>query len=155
MLIIAQWTRWATIPVQATSQQNIAMIEFDERSAYPLPNDFEVTRPEYEEQEHGSVRAIITVSPFEVTGVSAWPPGARRAALHQAHKTYRSYHPSYEVPSPFPDEFTDQEGVEWKRVPGSDYTAEGDYVFMQDEEEDYADIDQMLMWDVRPASSAE
>ena len=111
-------------------------------------------RPEYTELEDGYYQASITVSPFRVTGKSATKPGARRAALYEAHKTYRSYHPSFRIRSPFPDSFVDQEGTEWTRVPPMKRATTGDYAFkLDDDEEDYADIEQMLMWDVRPAPS--
>ena len=126
--------------------------DFTERSAYPHPEDFEVMRPEYTELEDGYFQATINVSPFRVVGRSATKPGARRAALYEAHKTYKSYHPSFRVDSPFPDEFVDQEGVQWKRVSPMRRATTGDYAFTsEDGEEDFADIEQMLMWDVRPA----
>ena len=130
----------------------MAMRDIGERSAYPHPEDFEVMRPEYTDLDDGYVQASITVSPFRVTGKSATRPGARRAALYQAQNTYRSYHPSYRIRSPFPDEFVDQEDVRWKRIPPMRRaTMDGDYLFVgEDGEEDYADIEQMLMWDVRP-----
>ncbi len=127
------------------------MFDPGERSAYPKPNDFEVMRPEYEEIDDGMIQALIDITPFQVTGVSTTRPGARRAALYQAHKTYKSYHPSYVVPSPFPDRFTDQEGVAWERMSVVVKATTGDYKFTdEDGEEDYADIEQMLLWDVRP-----
>jgi len=130
------------------------MSNLDERSAYPKPSDFEVMRPEYEEAEDGSVTAKITVSPFEVTGSSITEPGARRAAIHEAHKKYKDYHPNYQIPSPFPDEFTDQEGVLWKRLTSMARAIRGDYQFVDTEgEQDYAKIEQMLIWDVRPTVS--
>jgi len=126
------------------------MFDSDDRSAYPRPTSFSVMRPAYEDQEDGTVQASITVSPYTVTGVSTTRPGARRAALHQAHKTYRAYHAAYVIPSPFPDAFTDQEGTRWERATGGDLQM-GDYRFIDDHgEEDFADIDQMLLWDVRP-----
>ncbi len=132
------------------------MVDFDERSAYPKPLDFEVMRPEYEETEDGTVIATITVTPFEVTGSSVSEPGARRSAIYQAHKTYKTYHPNYEVPSPFPDEFHDQEGILWQRLSPMARTMLGDYSFTDpDGEEDYANIEQMLIWDVRPNVSGE
>ena len=132
------------------------MADFNERSAYPHPEDFEVMRPEYTEQEDGYFQASITLTPFRVTGKSMSRPGARRAALYEAQKTYKSYHPSYRVKSPFPDEFTDQEGVSWKRIPPMRRATTGDYLFIGEEgEEDYADIEQMLMWDVRPVPQEE
>lgn len=124
----------------------------NERSAYPHPSDFEVMRPEYLDLEDGFVQAAIMIAPFRVTGRSATRPGARRAAIYEAHKTYRSYHPSYRVVNPYPDEFTDQEGQRWERVPQMQRARLGDYRFFdEDDEEDYADIETMLMWDVRPA----
>lgn len=127
------------------------MADFNERSAYPQPDDFRVMRPEYTELEDGYIQASITVTPFRVVGRSLTKPGARRAALYEAEKTYRSYHPSYRVPSPLPDHFVDQEGVEWTRVPAMHRENLGDYKFVdEDGEEDYSDIEQMLMWDVRP-----
>ncbi len=127
------------------------MADTNERSAYPLPTEFEVMRPEYTELEDGFVQASITVSPFRVAGKSMTRPGARRAAIHQAHHTYRSYHPSYRVESPFPDEFEDQEGMRWKRMAPLQRVSLGDYSFTDpDGEEDYATIEQMLAWDVRP-----
>lgn len=127
------------------------MQDFGERSAYPQPGDFEVMRPEYTELEDGYFQASITVSPFRVAGKSATRPGARRAALYEAQKTYRSYHPSYRIKSPFPEEFVDQEGVRWKRMSAMKRPLTGDYLFIsEDGEEDYTDLEQMLMWDVRP-----
>ncbi len=132
------------------------MVDFDERSAYPKPLDFEVMRPEYEEAKDGSVTATITLTPFVVTGTSLTEPGARRAAIHEAHKTYKTYHPNYEIPSPFPDEFRDQEGILWKRLSPMARAMHGDYSFTDpDGEEDYANIEQMLIWDVRPTASSE
>lgn len=127
------------------------MPDTNERSAYPHPEEFEVMRPEYTDLEDGYVQASITVSPFRVSGKSMTRPGARRAALHQAHITYRSYHPSYRVRSPFPQEFMDQEGMQWRRLGPIQRTILGDYSFTDpDGEEDYATIEQMLTWDVRP-----
>ncbi len=129
-----------------------------ERSAYPHPEDFKVMRPEYvESEDEGDVQAIITVAPFRVVGRSATRPGARRAALYEAHKTYRNYHPSHRIPSPYPDEFTDLDGTRWSRVKASQRADLGDYKFLLegDDEEDYADIEQMLAWDVRLASDDE
>ena len=131
-----------------------------ERSAYPHPDDFKVMRPEYiepEEGETGDIRAIINIAPFRVEGQSATKPGARRAALYEAQKTYRSYHPSHRIPSPYPDEFTDLEGTKWTRVKASQRADLGDYSFLLDgeDEEDYADIEQMLAWDIRIDKDAE
>lgn len=122
-----------------------------ERSAYPHPEEFEVMRPEYSEIEDDYFRAVITVSPFRVTGESRTEAGARRAALYEAEKTYRSYHPSYRVRNPYPDTFSDREGTRWSRIPASKRDKMGDYRFVDtDNEEDYADIESMLTWDVRP-----
>lgn len=128
------------------------MYDFNERSAYPHPDDFRVMRPEYvDEEEDGTVQATITIAPFKVTGTSVTRAGARRAAIYEAIKTYRSYHPSYRIESPYPDEFMDRENMKWRRVPPSQREQYGDYVFIDQEgEEDYADIETMLMWDVRP-----
>lgn len=132
------------------------MQDFNERSAYPHPDDFKVMRPEYTDLEDGYFQASITITPFRVTGRSATKPGARRAALYEAQKTYRSYHPSYPLQSPFPDSFVDQEGVRWERVPPIRRETLGDYRFVdEDDVEDYADIEQMLMWDVRPVEAEE
>lgn len=128
------------------------MQEFQERSAYPHPEEFEVMRPEYGEAEDGYFQAVIIVAPFTVRGRSVSKAGARRAALYEAEQTYRSYHPSYRVRNPFPESFVDREGVEWRRIPTSKRAEMGDYIFVDaDGEEDYADIDNMLSWDVRPA----
>lgn len=128
------------------------MSDFNERSAYPSPDEFRVMRPEYlERDEEGLIRAIIAIPPFRVTGESQSKAGARRAALYEAEKTYRSYHPSYRVESPFPDEFADADGQQWKRIPAKDRDKLGDYFFTsEDGEEDSADIETMLTWDVRP-----
>ncbi len=127
-------------------------MDFNERSAYPHPDEFKVMRPEYTELEDGYFQATITIAPFKVTGRSTTKAGARRAAIYEAAKTYRSYHPSYRVESPYPEEFVDQEGIRWRRVPPSQREKLGDYVFVDEEgEEDYADIETMLLWDVRPA----
>lgn len=125
-----------------------------ERSAYPHPDDFKVMRPEYVDiEDEDEVQAIITIAPFRVTGRSVTRPGARRAALYEAEKTYRNYHPSHRIASPYPDEFTDNEGTKWTRVRASQRADLGDYAFLLDgeDEEDYADIEQMLAWDVRVA----
>jgi hypothetical protein len=126
---------------------------FDERSAYPHPDEFKVMRPEYldPEEEGGDVVASITIAPFRVVGRSATRAGARRAALYEAAKTYRNYHPSYRVESPFPDEFTDENGTKWARVAEHLRAKLGDYTFEDEEGEDSTNIEQMLMWDVRPA----
>jgi len=122
----------------------------NERSAYPHPDEFKVMRPEYVENEDGLEQATITIAPFKVTGVSVTRPGARRAALYKAEEVYRSYHPSYRIQSPFPDSFTDQNGTRWKRLP-EHLRHQGDYEFEDEDGEDYADIEQMLLWDVRVA----
>lgn len=127
------------------------MNDYNERSAYPHPEDFKVMRPEYTELEDGLLEASITIAPFRVTGRSATKPGARRAALYEAEKTYRSYHPSYRIVNPYPDSFMDREGMKWRRVPASQREQFGDYIFEDEEgEEDYVDIETMLLWDVRP-----
>lgn len=132
------------------------MSDFNERSAYPHPDEFKVMRPEYTELEDGMVEASITISPFKVTGQSVTKAGARRAALYEAQKTYRSYHPSYRVESPFPDTFTDREGQKWRRVPPHQREKLGDYLFEDaDGEEDSTDIETMLVWDVRPEQQEE
>lgn len=125
-------------------------MDFNERSAYPHPDDFKVMRPEYSDLEDGYYQATITIAPFKVTGRSATRPGARRAAIYEAAKTYRSYHPSFRIDSPYPDEFVDQEGITWRRTSPMQRHQLGDYAFIDEEgEEDYADLEQMLMWDVR------
>lgn len=121
-----------------------------ESSAYPDPGDFAVMRPSYREDDDGLVEATIEVSPFKVTGESASKAGARRAALYEAQKTYRSYHPSFKLENPYPDHFMDHQGVEWRRVPRHKRSQMGDYIFVEAGEEDYVDIETMLMWDVRP-----
>lgn len=127
------------------------MQETVERSAYPHPEEFKVMRPEYTELENEYFRATIIVAPFRVAGESRTKAGARRAALYEAEKTYRSYHPSYRIESPFPDEFVDRERVKWFRVPASQRDQLGDYRFVDEsDEEDFADIESMLAWDVRP-----
>ena len=125
---------------------------FDDRSAYPHPEEFKVMRPEYDdpEEEGHDYIATITIPPFRVTGLSASRPGARRAALYEAEKTYRNYHPSHRMESPFPDEFEDADGVTWTRVKASQRDELGDYEFKDEDGEDYADIEQMLSWDIRP-----
>lgn len=131
-----------------------------ERSAYPHPEDFKVMRPEYtepEEGEEGDIQAVINIAPFRVVGRSITKAGARRAALYEAEKTYRNYHPSHRIPSPSPDAFTDLEGTKWSRVKASQRGDLGDYAFLLDgdDEEDYADIEQMLAWDVRVDEDAD
>jgi hypothetical protein len=122
-----------------------------ESSAYPEPSDFEVMRPTYREKDDGFVQATITISPFRVQGESASKAGARRAALYEAQKTYKSYHPGYSIKNPYPDHFVDGEGMEWHRLPPFERGTYGDYKFIDDQdEEDYVDIDTMLLWDVRP-----
>lgn len=133
---------------------------FDDRSAYPHPDEFKVMRPEYFEPEDDApadeIIAQITISPFKVKGRSISRAGARRAALYEAAKTYREYHPSHRIGSPFPDHFTDHEGTEWHRVPEHRRSVQGDYRFVLDgDDEDFADIEQMLMWDVRPVQDDE
>jgi hypothetical protein len=127
------------------------MMENNERSAYPHPDEFKVMRPEYLEQEDGSVQATILIAPFKVVGRSVSEPGARRAAIYEACKVYKSYHPQYVPESPFPEAFTDTENTTWKRLNAMQRSM-GDYAFVDaDGEEDYADIETMLMWDVRPS----
>jgi hypothetical protein len=129
------------------------MMDFNERSAYPHPGDFKVMRPEYSEEEDGFVEATITIAPFHVAGKSASKAGARRAALHEAEKVYRSYHPSYRIESPYPMEFVDNEDVKWKRLSPLQREKLGDYSFTgEDGDEDYTDIETMLVWDVRPVT---
>ena len=54
--------------------------------------------------------------------------------------------------NPYPAEFVDQEGQTWKLLSPPQREKLGDYSYTDvDGEEDSADIDQMLMWDVRPA----
>lgn len=132
------------------------MYDFSERSAYPHPDDFRVMRPEYTQLEDELYQATITIPPFKVTGKSVTQAGARRAAIYESIKTYRSYHPSYRLESPFPDEFVDRENMTWRRVPPSQREEFGDYMFRDPEgEEDYADIETMLLWDVRPVAVEE
>lgn len=122
-----------------------------ESSAYPEPHDFEVMRPNYHEKEDGFVQATIMISPFRVQGESATKAGARRAALYEAQKTYKSYHPGYTIDNPYPERFVDGEGMEWHRVPAFQRATSGDYRFVDEQgEEDYVDIETMLLWDVRP-----
>ena len=126
--------------------------DFSERSAYPHPDDFKVMRPEYEEKEEGVEddleHATITIAPFKVNGTSVTRAGARRAALYEAEKVYRSYHPSYRIQDPYPDEFIDRAGTRWKRLSPMKKDL-GDFEFFDEDGSDYADIEQMLLWDVR------
>ena len=127
-----------------------------ESSAYPEPDDFAVMRPNYHEKDDGFVKATISISPFRVEGESASKAGARRAALYEAQKTYKSYHPNYSVDNPYPKHFVDGEGMEWHRVPPFERSTYGDYRFVDDQgEEDYVDIETMLLWDVRPEEELE
>jgi hypothetical protein len=130
---------------------------YDERSAYPHPDEFKVMRPEYSEiDEDGIYQAYITIAPFRVIGRSTTRAGARRAALYEAAKTYRNYHPSYRVESPYPEAFVDENGTRWERVRASQRAELGDYRFTdEDGEEDFADIDTMLLWDVRVTEEIE
>ena len=57
------------------------MQDYQERSAYPHPEEFEVMRPEYSEAEDGYHQATITIAPFTVRGRSVTKAGARRAAV--------------------------------------------------------------------------
>ncbi len=129
----------------------------NEASAYPEPDEFEVMRPAYHEPEDGGlVRAVIAIAPFKVTGESATKAGARRAAIYEAEKTYRSYHPKYTPRNPYPDTFVDGEGMRWERLSPFERSTYGDYRFTDpDGEEDYVDIETMLVWDVRPVEVAE
>lgn len=127
------------------------MDDYTERSAYPHPDEFKVMRPEYvDDEEEGLSEATITIAPFKVSGVSATRPGARRAALYKAEEVYRSYHPSYRIQSPFPDEFVDQNGTSWRRLRENENDL-GDYEFTDEAGSDYTDIETMLLWDVRVA----
>ena len=134
-----------------------SMAKSTEHSAYPHPEEFQVMRPEYTELEDGYFQATISVSPFRVTGRSVTEAGARRAALYEAEKTYRSYHPGYKVDNPYPESFVDREGTQWTRTSEMQRSKVGDYSFTNadGDEEDYADIESMLMWDVRPAKTTE
>lgn len=125
-------------------------MDYTERSAYPHPDDFKVMRPEYVDTEDETAQAVITIAPFRVVGRSATRPGARRAALYEAAKTYRSYHPSYRIESPYPDSFTDDSGTKWERTSSAQRHL-GDYAFTDEEGTDYTDIETMLLWDVRVA----
>ena len=130
------------------------MRDYTERSAYPHVEDFKVMRPEYAELEDGMFQATITIAPFKVTGSSATKAGARRAAIYESAKTYRSYHPSYRIENPFPDKFIDTDGVRWESMPQQQRAKLGDYKFIDEtDEEDYADIETMLIWDVRPGKT--
>lgn len=129
---------------------------YTERSAYPHPDDFKVMRPEYTEfEEEEEFQATIVIPPFKVNGRSVTKAGARRAALYEAAKVYRSYHPSYRVASPYPDTFVDQTGTSWERVKPSQRSELGDYAFTDEAGTDYADIEQMLLWDIRVAEPDE
>ncbi len=123
-----------------------------DRSAYPHPDEFKVMRPEYldPEEEGDEVVAIITIAPFRVTGHSTTRAGARRAALYDAARTYHNYHPTYRVESPFPDAFEDENGTRWARVPEHQRTRLGDYTFTDEDGDDSTNIEQMMLWDVRP-----
>ena len=127
----------------------------NERSAYPHPDDFKVMQPEYAELEDGYFQATIVIAPFKVVGKSVTKAGARRVAIYEAAKTYRSYHPSYRLENPYPKAFMDQESVKWKQLTGLQREKNGDYAFYdEDGDEDYADIEQMMVWDVRPDTVA-
>ncbi len=131
-------------------------MEITERSAYPHPGDFKVMRPEYTDLEDGFFLATITITPFKVSGKSSTKPGARRSALFEAEKTYRSYHPSHRTTNPYPAEFVDNESVKWRLLSPMQREKFGDYAFeSEDGEEDYADIETMLTWDVRPVGEIE
>jgi hypothetical protein len=127
------------------------MREYSESSAYPHVDDFKVMRPEYIELEDGLFQATITIAPFKVVGRSATKAGARRAAIYESAKTYRSYHPSFRIETPYPESFNDREGMKWERVSPMQRNKLGDYRFIDDEgEEDFADVETMLLGDVRP-----
>jgi len=129
------------------------MDAFNERSAYPHPDEFKVMRPDYlEEEDEGLSHATITIAPFKVSGVSATRPGARRAALFKAEEVYREYHPSYSIKSPFPDSFVDQAGMSWQRLKEMQRD-QGDYEFTDEDGSDYTDIETMLLWDIRVKAS--
>ena len=98
--------------------------------------------------EEGLEEATIMIAPFKVTGTSSTRPGARRAALYKAEEVYRSYHPSYRIQSPFPDEFVDQNGTKWTRL-APHLRHQGDYEFSDEDGDDYTDIETMLLWDIR------
>lgn len=128
----------------------------EERTAYPHPDEFAIKRPEYHQQDDGLWRAVIDVTPYKVAGQSHTKAGARRRAIYEAQKTYHSYHSDYEVPNPYPEEFTDREGMQWERLPTMARSSKGDYSFTDEEgNEDYVDIETMLLWDVRPAETVE
>ncbi len=128
------------------------MRDYSESSAYPHVDDFKVMRPEYIELEDGLFQATDTIAPFKVVGRSATKAGARRAAIYESAKTYRSYHPSYRINLPFPETFKDREGMRWELVSPMQRNKLGDYRFIGDgDEEDFADIETMLLWDIRPA----
>jgi hypothetical protein len=132
------------------------MNDYNERSAYPHVEDFKVMRPEYVDLEGGMVQASITIAPFKVVGVSASKAGARRAAIYEAAKTYRSYHPSFRIEPPFPEQFVDRDGVRWDQVSPMKRSELGDYRFVDaDDYEDFTDIETMLLWDIRPAVAEE
>ena len=130
---------------------------FDDRGAYPRPDEFAVVRPEYSdpEDEGDDTIAIIQIESFKVVGYSATRPGARRAALYEAAKNYRSYHPGFRVESPFPEVFEDEDGKSWTRVPAGQRDRLGDYAFEDEDGEDSTDIEQMLLWDIRPVPEFE
>ncbi len=45
----------------------------------------------------------------------------------------------------------DQEGMKWKQIPQAQREQLGDFRFTDpDGEEDFADVETMLLWDVRP-----
>ena len=53
------------------------------------------------------------------------------------------------------DAFEDENGTRWARVPEHQRTRLGDYTFTDEDGDDSTDIEQMLMWDVRPVSTVE
>lgn len=127
----------------------------EDRTTYPHPDDFSVKRPQYHATDDGMYEAVIDVPPFTVKGVSATKAGARRAAIRQAEKNYKSHNPSYQLRDLYPDKFVDHEGTEWERVSPMQRAELGDYAFTDENGTDYADIDTMLLWDVRVAENLE
>ena len=111
-----------------------------ERSAYPHPDEFKVMRPEYtdldpenEDEEAKEWQAAIVIAPFRVVGRSVTKAGARRAALYEAAKTYRSYHPHFRIKSPYPETFTGDDGMKWERLRPALRSKYGDYTITDEE----------------------
>ena len=128
----------------------------DEHTPYPHPDEFAIMRPQYYEQDDGFWQAVIEVSPYKSSGQSRTKAGARRSALLEAQKTYKSHHSDYTIPDHYPDSFTDREGMEWERTPSIQRGQKGDYTFTDEEGvDDYVDLETMLLWDVRPADTVE